>query len=305
MTFLEFCVLMRSHLKKVIVIPVVAGALSLAVAFAISAINPNFSAKATVVCSGGDFTAVTGLANSVASGQYNASVSTSASTTNKTITVKATGSSADSCVSAANQAVNDLSREISDKQLASSTTVSEARQAQRTGKSPLFYGLAGFAAALLCVVSFCVLVDKTKGSVHSSAAAAKSGLKYLGTLDGNPAHHNLVVANLRFSGNDEGLFAEKVLFVPSNSLVHVEKARDLLIGLAESDTLQICVAPALDCGVSALYEGRDADAVVAVVESEVSSQMEINELIHEFEIAGITLAGYVYLPYNFGKVEHC
>lgn len=305
MSLLEFCVLMRSHLKKVVVIPVVAGALSLAVAFAISTVNPNFTAKASIVCSGGDFTAVTGLASSVASGQYNASVSTSASTTNKTITIKATGSSADSCVSAANQAVNDLSKEINDKQLASSTTVSEARQAQRTGKSPLFYGLAGFAAALFCTVSICVLVDKARGSIHSSATVAKSGLKCLGVLDGNLAHHNLVVANLRFSGNDEGAFSEKVLLVPSNSLVHVKKAHKLLAELAESDTLQICVAPALDSAVSALYEGRRADAVVAVVESEISSQMEIKELIHEFEIAGISLAGYVYLPYNFGKTEHC
>lgn len=304
MTFLEFCALMRSHLKKIIVIPCVAGALCLGCAFAISAINPSFSAKATIVCSGGDFTAVTGLASSVASGQIGATVSASASTTNKTITLKASGSSADLCVNAVNQAVNELLEAINDKQLASSATVNEARQAQRTGKSPVFYGLAGFAAALFCVVSLCVIVDKTRGGVHSSSSIAKSGLKCLGVLDGNPAHHNLVIANLRFSGHDKGLFAEKVLLVPSNGKVQVDKARKLLAELAESDDLQICVAPALDSAVSALYEGRKADSVVAVAEAEVSSHMEIDELLHEFEIAGITPAGYVYLPYNFGKVGH-
>lgn len=54
--------------------------------------------------------------------------------------------------------------------------------------------------------------------------------------------------------------------------------------------------------VAVLYKGREADSVVVVVEEEISTLGDIDELVREFAIAGITPGGFAYVPYQ-GKVR--
>lgn len=66
--------------------------------------------------------------------------------------------------------------------------------------------------------------------------------------------------------------------------------------------MKLKVAPALEESVAVLYKGREADSVVVVVEGEISTFSDIDELVREFAIAGITPGGFVYVPYQ-GKVR--
>ncbi len=301
MTLLELCMLLRAHLKKVVVIPVACGIACLAVFAALSIVHPSYTATASLVSNGGDFTSVTGLANSTAAKAEGATVTASASTTNRTVTFTAKGSSSDDCVSAANAAVNELSDSAVQQQVASSTVVTQAESAAKTGKSPVLYGAVGFLGALFCVVAYYVLIDTMRGGVHSPEAVAESGLRYLGVLDSDEAHQRVTMANLRFSGKNEGEFARTVLLVPTNKNVDVRSAYNQIAHAAADEGMRVGAAPSLDSAVSVLYKGREVDSVVAVVEAEVSTLGEIQELVHEFQIAGITPGGFVYMPYASAK----
>ncbi len=301
MTLLELCMLLRAHLKKVVVIPVACGIACLAVFAALSIVHPSYTATASLVSNGGDFTSVTGLANSTAAKAEGVTVTASASTTNRTVTFTAKGSSSDDCVSAANAAVNELSESAVQQQVASSTVVTQAESAAKTGKSPVLYGAVGFLGALFCVVAYYVLADTMRGGVHSPEAVAESGLRYLGVLDSDEAHQRVTMANLRFSGKNEGEFARTVLLVPTNKNVDVRSAYNQIAHAAADEGMRVGAAPSLDSAVSVLYKGREVDSVVAVVEAEVSTLGEIQELVHEFQIAGITPGGFVYMPYASAK----
>ncbi len=301
MTLLELCMLLRAHLKKVVAIPVVCGIACLAVFAVLSIVHPSYTATASLVSNGGDFTSVTGLANSTAAKAEGVTVTASASTTNRTVTFTAKGSSSDDCVSAANAAVNELSESAVQQQVASSTVVTQAESASKTGKSPVLYGAVGFLGALFCVVAYYVLADTMRGGVHSPEAVAESGLRYLGVLDSDEAHQRVTMANLRFSGKNEGEFARTVLLVPTNKNVDVRSAYNQIAHAAADEGMRVGAAPSLDSAVSVLYKGREVDSVVAVVEAEVSTLGEIQELVHEFQIAGITPGGFVYMPYASAK----
>ncbi len=301
MTLLELCMLLRAHLKKVVAIPVACGIACLAVFAVLSIVHPSYTATASLVSNGGDFTSVTGLANSTAAKAEGATVTASASTTNRTVTFTAKGSSSDDCVSAANAAVNELSESAVQQQVASSTVVTQAESAAKTGKSPVLYGVVGFLGALFCVVAYYVLADTMRGGVHSPEAVAESGLRYLGVLDSDEAHQRVTMANLRFSGKNEGEFARTVLLVPTNKNVDVRSAYNQIAHAAADEGMRVGAAPSLDSAVSVLYKGREVDSVVAVVEAEVSTLGEIQELVHEFQIAGITPGGFVYMPYASAK----
>lgn len=301
MTLLELCMLLRAHLKKVVAIPVACGIACFAVFFALSLVSPSYTATASLVSTGGDFTSVAGLADSVAAKAEGATVTATSSTSNRTITFTAKGKSSDDCVSAANDAVNELSDSAVQKQVAAGTVVTEAESAAKSGKSPVLYGAVGFLGALFCVVAYYVLIDTLRGGVHSPDVVAESGLRYLGAVDGDEAHQRVTMANLRFSGKSKGEFARTVLLVPTNKNVDVRGAYTQIAPSANAEGMRVGAAPSLDSAVSVLYKGREVDSVVAVVEAEVSTLAEIQELVHEFEIAGITPGGFVYLPYGFAK----
>lgn len=298
MTLLELCMLLRAHLKKVVAIPVACGAVCLLAFTVLSFVNPSYTATASLVSNGGDFTSVAGLADSVAAKVEGATVTASSSTSNRTITFTAKGKSSDDCVTAANKVVNELSDTAVQQQVAASTAVTEAESAAKSGKSPVLYGAVGFLGALFCVVAYYVLIDTLRGGVHAPEAVAESGLRYLGTVDGDEAHQRITMANLRFSGKNKDEFARTVLLVPTNKNVDVRGAYTQIAREATAEGMRIGAAPSLDSAVSVLYKGREVDSVVAVVEAEVSTLGEIQELIHEFEIAGITPGGFVYLPFK-------
>ncbi len=299
MTILELCMLLRVHIKKVIVVPILCGVICAVAAFGLFFVHPSYTATASVLSVGGDISTVSGLATSLAGKETAATVTATTTTSSKLVTLKAEGSSADSCVSAANSVANELSSTAVDQKAATSTVVTEAQSASKNGKNPLFYGVVGLLAGLFCIVAYYVLVDMMRGRIHASDAVSETGLTYLGTLDGDEAHQRVAVANLHFSGkNDGAALARTVLLVPTNDQVRIRDAYAQISQAVAAEGMQIGAAPSLDSGVGALYKGRNVDSVVAVIEAEVSTLAEVNELVHEFNVAGIKPGGFLYLPYS-------
>lgn len=298
MTILDFCILLRVNIKKIIAVPILCGVICLAAAFAFSSIHPSYTATASVLSIGGDISTVDGLASSIASKGTSAKVSASTSTSKKLVTITAEGSSANGCISAVNSAATELSDAAVEQKASTSTVVTKAESAQKTGKSPFFYGGAGLLVGLLCIVVYCLLIDILRGRVHAPEAVSEVGLTYLGTLDGDEMHQRIAIANLHFSAKSEDGLARTVLLVPSSKQVRIRDAYAQVAQAVTDEGMQIGVGPSLDSGVSALYKGRNVDSVVAVVEAEVSTLTEVQELVHEFGVAGIKPGGFVFLPYN-------
>lgn len=167
-----------------------------------------------------------------------------------------------------------------------------------TAKSPVFYTAAGFLGGLFCIASYYVLISILRGSIHTPETVIESGLTYLGMVDSDEAHLRIAVANLQFSGKDIGASGRTVLLVPSSNKVHIRYAYTQITQAAASRGLRIGVVPSLDSSVSALYKGCKADLVVVVVEAGVSTFDEVQQLIREFDIAGVKADGFVFLPYS-------
>lgn len=304
MSLPELLSLLRVYIKRLIVLSAVCGVICFVGSLGFSVIKPSYNATATVVTSGGSFASVSGTANSIATqmSKDGVSVSASSATSSNTVTFTAKGPDGDACVSAANDSAKKLSDSAKEQQIATSTVVSDAKVAIKTGKSPVVYGAIGFIGALFCAIAFYVLKDSTRGGIHSPEAVAGHDLVFLGMVDGDESRMRVVLANFRFSGKDKDAPAHTVLLVPAGKDVSI---RETCAGLArhagEAD-VKLKVAPALEESVAVLYKGREADSVVVVVEGEISTFSDIDELVREFAIAGITPGGFVYVPYQ-GKVR--
>lgn len=300
MTLLELFKLLRLHVKRIVIVTVACTALCFAGALALSIVKPSYTATATLVASGGSFTSVSGLADAqaTAASKDGVTVSSTASTTSNTVTLTAKGSSAEAVVETANTVVATLDQAAKEQNVATSTSVSEAEEATKTGKNPVLYAAVGFMGGLFCVVAFYVLADTMRGGVHAPEAVEERGLTYLGTLSEDEARMRIVMANLRFSHKVEGGIAKIVLLQPTSSQVRIRDAYNLMAAPAAEAGVKISAAPALEDSVYTLYKGREADSVVVVVEEDVTTFDQVDELVREFKIAGIKAGGFVYLPYN-------
>ncbi len=303
MTLLELLKLLRLHIKGIIIFPLVCAVICYAGASFIASAHPSYTATSTVVTTGGSFTSVAGLADSAASSvtEDGASVTSSATTTQNTVTFTAKGTSSEVAVTAANSAATNLSELVQEKAGVTSATVKEAKTASATGKSPLLYALVGLLAGLFCVIVYCVLRDSVRGGIHTPEAVAACGLTYLGTLNADKARMRIVVANFHFSGKNKDSVAKNILLHPTNSKVHINDACTMLSEAATEADIELNSAPAFDESVYTLYEGHDADAVIVVVEEDVTTIAEVDEIVREFSIANINAGGFVYLPYKKHK----
>ncbi len=300
MTLLELIKLLRLHLKRIAIVTVACAAVCFVGALLVSVIKPSYTATATVVTTGGTFTSVSGLATSEASSASTADVAVSATstTTNNTVTFTAKGSSSEAVLNAVNDAASALAKTAKKQQVASGATVNKAELAAASGKSPLLYAFVGFFGGLFCVVAYYVIIDTVRGGVHSPVAVEQLGLTYLGTLCPDESRMRIVMANFHFSNKNEGFVSKNVLLQPANSRVRIRDAYEMLAPAANEAGVVLRAAPALNESVYTLYKGRDADTVIIVVEEEVTTFDELDELVREFKIANIKAGGFVYLPYD-------
>ena len=303
MTILEFLKLLRLHLKSTIIIPIICAVICFASMAFISSAHPSYTATSTVVTTGGSFASVAGLAESEASKVFDngATVEASTSTTQNKVTFTAKGTSSEFAINAANSAAANLSELANQNANVTSATVNEAKTASNSNKNPLLYALVGFLGGLFCVVVYHVLRDTVRGNIHTPEAVSACGLTYLGALSTNKARMRIVVANFHFSNKDKNSVAKNILLHPTNSKVHIDDAYDMLSEIATEAEMDLSIAPAFEESVYTLYEGRDADTVIVVVEENVTTIAEIDEIVREFKIANINAGGFVYLPYKKKK----
>lgn len=300
MTLLELIKLLRLHVKRIAIVVAACTVVCFVGSLLVSVIKPSYTATSTVVTSGGVFTSVSGLADAEATSASTdgATVSATATTSNNTVTFTAKGSSSEATLSAVNDAADNLAKSAKKKQVASDAVVNKAELAKAAGKSPVLYAAVGFMGSLFCMVAYYVLIDTLRGGIHAPEAVEERGLTYLGTLSENEARMRIVVANFHFSNKNEGFVSKNVLLQPASPRVRIRDAYDMLAPAATEAGIVMRAAPALEDSVYTLYKGREADTVIVVVEEEITTFDEVDELIREFKIANIRPGGFVYLPYD-------
>ena len=298
MTLIELCRFLRSKWRRIIIFSLICALAVGCGAKVMSLVNPSYTATSTVVATGGTFSAVTGLSQVAATeaSSDKATVSSTSSTTNNTITFKGEGSSSSEVVSAVNKAAQQLAETAKSQEVAKNANVSQATAASPSGKSALFYALVGLVGSLFCAVVFYVIRDSQKGCVHSAQALSNCGLTYLGCLDGNDASTRFGIANFHFTNKNNGELSQRVLLQPTSSKVNIKLVESILGDSAKEAGIILRVAPALRDSVYTLYKAESADTVIVVVEENVSTLFEVEEIVREFKIANVHCGGFIYLP---------
>lgn len=302
MTLKEFFNLLKAQITRIVAICVVSTLVFGIGAKVISLINPSYTAISTVVTAGGTFASVTGLGESVAAeaSQNGAKVTAKATSSNTTVTFTVEAGSADAAVSVANEAASNLAETAKSQEVAKNANISQATSASPSGKSALFYALVGLVGSLFCAVVFYVIRDSQKGCVHSAQALSNCGLTYLGCLDGNDTSTRFGIANFHFSNKNKGELSQRVLLQPTSSKVNIKLVESILGDSAKEAGIILRVAPALRDSVYTLYKAESADTVIVVVEENVSTLSEVEEIVREFKIANVHCGGFIYLP-QFNK----
>ena len=302
MTFIELCRLLRPKWKRIIIISLVCAVAVGCAAKVMLLVKPSYTATSTVVTTGGTFSAVSGLsqvaATEASSGK--AAVTSTSSNANNTITFKGEGSSSSEVVSAVNKAAQQLSETAMSQEVVKNTSITEAISAQSAYRSPLFYSVVAFFVCIFLMIAYYIMRDSVKGGIHSPEALSKMDLRYLGVIDADEMSIHIMIANFQFSNKEEGVASRRVLLHPTSSNVHTQIVAEILSPVAKSEGVALRKAPSLQESAYTLYKGHDADTVIVVVEENVSTLSEVEEVVREFKIANVPCGGFVYLP-QFNK----
>lgn len=324
MTLFELIKLLRVHLKPLVVVAL-AAAIICGVGYALkTAISPVYTAKAYVVTTGGAFNAVSGLADKEALSNVTvegATVEASATTAQNMITFTAKAPTSSQAISAANQAASSLADLATANAGVTNAAVTSAAGASLAGKGPLLYVAVGLLGGLFCAIIVIVLRDSMRGGVCSPQVVAERGLTFLGELQNDQTRMRIVLANFQFTGKSEGAGADAgagagvsvgtgagastgsstILLHPTNKKVHLQEACDMLTPAANEVQVALRMSLPLEESVDTLYQGSKVTSVVVVVEEYLSTIAEVEEIVHEFALAGIHVGGFVYLPYTKHK----
>ena len=216
-------------------------------------------------------------------------------TSNSTVTVTAKGSSPDSCVSAANDAVykiNNVSRE-SFSNIA--TNVVYASSAENVSRKWYVYPLTAYFAALFALVCVIVILDMRDPRIHSkNSALAAAGVPCMGILDGTLAELQRLLTTARLVGREDEPAARSICIIPAGVSTSADKAASQLGRISAGQHVEITSVPALDKGARALFFARKADTVIMAIEQEVSSVSGVETLVNELGLVGVEPAGFVY-----------
>ena len=285
MTLIELMRMLRTHLKQIVVIPVV---VAVAVFVVYLGKSSAYSATAKMVTYGGSFASVSGLADMVASqaSTDDIKVASAATSSSNTIAITAKGADETKAIAAANEAVSTLSQTARDKQAANETTIEAADEATRSSKNPLVYAAGGWMGALFFVVLFYMLADLVRPRVHGFELVETMGLTYLGSVENDPAKLRLALANIELSGMGDGKRAKKVRLLPAGSGVRASDAARLLLSAA-GGSARLALAASLEESPDVLFRCGSGESLVIVVEQEVTTVADLEEIRHELGIAKI------------------
>ncbi len=314
MTILDLMRLIQLHLKLVIALPIIFAVVALAYSFFIQA---SYTATANFITNG-DLAFAQGLASKEATSYAKSGVqiSCSSQSSNKQVTISATGSDATQCIEAANTVANNA---VSQYKSSSSSVIAagtEATSAVRNTPSPLRVAATAFALGLFVAICIVVLIDIAKAPIKSREDAENAcELPVLGTGT-SVEDGDRILANLQF---DCGKRPSTIAVVPigqadsavviSNELVNALErssvrtrivkgsphARKFKVSVPEDAAVVVCCPP-LAAGAGASYIANSSDATVLCVTEWTDSKRQLLATMRELELAKANIAGLAYLP---------
>lgn len=314
MTILDLMRLIQRHLKLVIALPIIFAVVALACSFFIQA---SYTATANFITNG-DLAFTQGLASKEATSYAKSGVqiSCSSQSSNKQVTISATGSDATQCIEAANTVANNAVSQYKSSSSSVIATVTEATSAVRNTPSPLRVAATAFALGLFVAICIVVLIDIAKAPIKSREDAENAcELPVLGTGT-SVEDGDRILANLQFAC---GKRPSTIAVVPigqadsavviSNELVNALErssvrtrivkgsphARKFKVSVPEDAAVVVCCPP-LAAGAGASYIANSSDATVLCVTEWTDSKRQLLAAMRELELAKANIAGLAYLP---------
>ena len=314
MTILDLMRLIQRHLKLVIALPIIFAVVALAYSFFIQA---SYTATANFITNG-DLAFAQGLASKEATSYAKSGVqiSCSSQSSNKQVTISATGSDATQCIEAANTVANNAVSQYKSSSSSVIATVTEATSAVRNTPSPLRVAATAFALGLFVAICIVVLIDSAKAPIKSREDAENAcELPVLGTGT-SVEDGDRILANLQFACDKR---PSTIAVVPigqadsavviSNELVNALErssvrtrivkgsphARKFKVSVPEDAAVVVCCPP-LAAGAGASYIVNSSDATVLCVTEWTDSKRQLLATMRELELAKANIAGLAYLP---------
>lgn len=321
MTILDLMRLIQRHLKLVIALPIIFAVVALAYSFFIQA---SYTATANFITNG-DLAFAQGLASKEATSYAKSGVqiSCSSQSSNKQVTISATGSDATQCIEAANTVANNAVSQYKSSSSSVIAIVTEATSAVRNTPSPLRVAATAFALGLFVAICIVVLIDIAKAPIKSREDAENAcELPVLGTGT-SVEDGDRTLANLQFAC---GKRPSTIAVVPigqadsavviSNELVNALErssvrtrivkgsphARKFKVSVPEDAAVVVCCPP-LAAGAGASYIANSSDATVLCVTEWTDSKRQLLATMRELELAKANIAGLAYLPEDKEAME--
>ena len=321
MTILDLMRPIQRHLKLVIALPIIFAVVALAYSFFIQA---SCTATANFITNG-DLAFAQGLASKEATSYAKSGVqiSCSSQSSNKQVTISATGSDATQCIEAANTVANNAVSQYKSSSSSVIATVTEATSAVRNTPSPLRVAATAFALGLFVAICIVVLIDIAKAPIKSREDAENAcELPVLGTGT-SVEDGDRILANLQFAC---GKRPSTIAVVPigqadsavviSNELVNALErssvrtrivkgsphARKFKVSVPEDAAVVVCCPP-LAAGAGASYIANSSDATVLCVTEWTDSKRQLLATMRELELAKANIAGLAYLPEDKEAME--
>lgn len=321
MTILDLMRLIQRHLKLVIALPIIFAVVALAYSFFIQA---SYTATANFITNG-DLAFAQGLASKEATSYAKSGVqiSCSSQSSNKQVTISATGSDATQCIEAANTVANNAVSQYKSSSSSVIAIVTEATSAVRNTPSPLRVAATAFALGLFVAICIVVLIDIAKAPIKSREDAENAcELPVLGTGT-SVEDGDRILANLQFAC---GKRPSTIAVVPigqadsavviSNELVNalerssvrtrivkgLPHARKFKVSVPEDAAVVVCCPP-LAAGAGASYIASSSDATVLCVTEWTDSKRQLLATMRELELAKANIAGLAYLPEDKEAME--
>lgn len=321
MTILDLMRLIQRHLKLVIALPIIFAVVALAYSFFIQA---SYTATANFITNG-DLAFAQGLASKEATSYAKSGVqiSCSSQSSNKQVTISATGSDATQCIEAANTVANNAVSQYKSSSSSVIATKTEATSAVRNTPSPLRVAATAFALGLFVAICIVVLIDIAKAPIKSREDAENAcELPVLGTGT-SVEDGDRILANLQFAC---GKRPSTIAVVPigqadsavviSNELVNALErssvrtrivkgsphARKFKVSVPEDAAVVVCCPP-LAAGAGASYIANSSDATVLCVTEWTDSKRQLLVAMRELELAKANIAGLAYLPEDKEAME--
>ena len=306
--------LIQRHLKLVIALPIIFAVVALAYSFFIQV---SYTATANFITNG-DLAFAQGLASKEATSYAKSGVqiSCSSQSSNKQVTISATGSDATQCIEAANTVANNAVNQYKSSSSSVIATVTEATSAVRNTPSPLRVAATAFALGLFVAICIVVLIDIAKAPIKSREDAENAcELPVLGTGT-SVEDGDRILANLQFACGKRPSTIAVVPIGQADSAVIISKelvnalerssvrtrivkgsphARKFKVSVPDDAAVVVCCPP-LAAGAGASYIANSSDATVLCVTEWTDSKRQLLATMRELELAKANLAGLAYLP---------